>query len=67
MSQISAEDLNNYIVVYGLNFKNVKDKVARHLSAYWNTIKDCFSYIHTFGTKELKVTPEMILMLHENQ
>ena len=49
MAQIPAEGLNYYIVVYGLNSAKLKDNVVGHRSAYWNTMKDCFSDINAFG------------------
>ena len=50
MSQMPAKGLSTYTVVYGLHSTKPKDKVAGHQSTYWNTIKDCFSDIHAFGT-----------------
>ena len=49
MYQILAEGVIHYTVVYGLNAIKLKDKVAGHQSAYWNTMKDCFCDICTFS------------------
>ena len=49
MSEISAEGLNHYTIVYDLNSSKLKDKVAGQWSAYLNTMEDSFSNIHAFG------------------
>ena len=49
MTQIPTEGLNHYTIVYGLNSAKLKDKVAGHQSAYWNTMDHCCSDIHAFG------------------
>ena len=48
MSQIPAEGLNHYTVVYGLNSIKLKYKVVGHQTA-WKTMEDCFSDICAFG------------------
>ena len=49
MSQIHAEVLNHYTVVYGLNSTKLKFKVVAHQGAYWNTLEDCLSDINAFN------------------
>ena len=49
MALIPTEVLNHDTIVYGLNSTKLKDKVAGHQSAYWETMEDCFSDIHAFG------------------
>ena len=50
-SQIPAEGLNHYTVLYGLNLNKLKDKVAGHRSTYWRTMGDCFNNIHAVGSR----------------
>ena len=42
MSQISAENLNHYTVVYGLTCRRLEDGVAGHWDTHWRSMKDCF-------------------------
>ena len=50
MSQISAEGLNHYAVVCGLNNRKLKESIAGHQSAQWKSKADCFRDIHIIGT-----------------
>ena len=56
MSQILAENLIHYTVVHSLNFRNLNNSAAEHLSAYWRSMKDCLRDIHAFdvGYKRAK-------------
>ena len=49
MSRISVEGLNHYTVVYGLNCRRLKDSIAVHQTAQWETMEDCFSDICNIG------------------
>ena len=48
MSQIPAEGLNHYAVVWPMSTK-MKNKVAAHWSTYWNTMEDCFTNIFAYS------------------
>ena len=41
MSRISGDGLNHYTVVYGLNYRRLKDSVVGHHSTQWKMMEDC--------------------------
>ena len=49
MSEIGAEGLNQFTVMYDLNCRKLKDIVELHQNAHWKSMEDCFSDICTFG------------------
>ena len=51
MSRISAEGLNHYTVVYGLNCIGLKNSVGAHWTMQWKIIEDCFRYICNIGSR----------------
>ena len=42
MSKMSAEGLNHYAVVYGLNYRKLKDNIMGHQSTQWKMMEECF-------------------------
>ena len=46
---ISAEGLNHYTVVYGINYRKLKNSIVGHWSVYWKSMEDCFWDIHAFS------------------
>ena len=49
MPRISAEDTNHNAVVYGLNCRKLKDSMARHGSAQWKKVEECFRDMHNIS------------------
>ena len=49
MSRVSAEGLSYYTVLYGLNYRWLKDSAVVHQSVQWKTMEDCFRDIHNIG------------------
>ena len=48
LAQISAEGLNHYTIVYGLNSTKQTKKVVGHQSVYWKTVEDHLSDLCAF-------------------
>ena len=48
MSKITAEGLNHYTMVYGLNSRKLRKSVVGHHSVLWRSIEDCFREFHAF-------------------
>ena len=49
MCPISADDMDHYTVVYGLNSRKLRESVVGHWSVHWGSMEGFFRDIHAFG------------------
>ena len=64
MSQMLAEHLNHYTMMYGLNSNNLKEKVVGWRSAKWRPwqVVSAISMLLVPEMREPRATPELVSM-----